>query len=172
MYWLGIGIKEAFMLNNYNFVYKVVLKKQDEGGYLVQFPDFPEAITQGETREEAIQMAADCLEEAVANRIVMGLDIPNGCNAGHDLIALEIILAAKCALYLTMKKNKYKNVDLAKALHCDEKEVRRLLNPRYKSKIQRLETALKLLGEKLTLSVAPMPSTRHRSQCQHGANMW
>lgn len=59
------------------FSYPVTLTKQKEGGYLVQFQDFPEAITQGDTVEDALNEAIDCLKEAVANRIEMKLDIPS-----------------------------------------------------------------------------------------------
>jgi antitoxin HicB len=36
-----------------------------EGGYIVRFRDIPEAITQGETEEEAMDMAADVLSSAL-----------------------------------------------------------------------------------------------------------
>ena len=60
-----------------HFNYPVNLIKQPEGGYVVTFPDFSEAITQGDTVDDALQEASDCLEEAVANRMAMKLDIPN-----------------------------------------------------------------------------------------------
>ena len=53
-----------------NFNYPATLTEQEEGGYLVQFTDFPEAITQGETKEDALAEAIDCLEEAIANRSI------------------------------------------------------------------------------------------------------
>ncbi len=62
------------MRNQFN--YPIKLTKQKEGGYLVQFPDFPEAITQGEDKADALNEAADCLEEAIAHRIAKKLDIP------------------------------------------------------------------------------------------------
>lgn len=43
----------------------------ESGGYVVQFDDLPEAITQGDTLEEAIENAKDCLKEALVNRIIM-----------------------------------------------------------------------------------------------------
>jgi len=59
------------------FVYPAILTPDaKEGGFVVTFVDLPEAITQGETEDEAWQEAADCLEEAIANRIVSGLSIP------------------------------------------------------------------------------------------------
>ena len=59
-----------------HFSYPIKLYKAKEGGYTVIFPDIPEAITQGNTKKEALHEASDCLEEAIANRIVMKLDIP------------------------------------------------------------------------------------------------
>ena len=58
------------------FNYPVRLTKQKEGGYLVRFLDFPEAITQGKNKEDALNEAIDCLEEAVAYRILKKMDIP------------------------------------------------------------------------------------------------
>ena len=44
-------------------------------------------------------------------------------------------------------------VELAARLHCDEKEVRRLLDPRHASKLARLEAALAVLGRQLVIGV-------------------
>lgn len=46
------------------------------GRYLVQFPDLPEALTDGATKEEALTEAADCLREALSVRIRNGENIP------------------------------------------------------------------------------------------------
>lgn len=42
--------------------YPAVFTPAEEGGYVVTFPDFPELATQGETFEEARDMAADILQ--------------------------------------------------------------------------------------------------------------
>ncbi len=42
--------------------YTVVLEPAPEGGYVAYFPDVPGAVTQGETLDEARQMAVECLE--------------------------------------------------------------------------------------------------------------
>ena len=90
------------MTEDFNFNYPITLTKQSEGGYLVQFPDFPEAITQGDDEEKALREAADCLEEVIANRMVMGLDIPPRTHYRKHLhlVSLPRTLAAKCALYI------------------------------------------------------------------------
>lgn len=42
--------------------YEVVLVPQPEGGFVVSVPDLPDVITEGETREEALEMARDAIE--------------------------------------------------------------------------------------------------------------
>ena len=44
------------------FAYPVVLEKAPEGGFVVKFPDVPEALTQGDDKEEALTRAADAAE--------------------------------------------------------------------------------------------------------------
>jgi len=47
-----------------SFSYPYELIPQPEGGFTVTLPDIPEAITQGETEEEAAAMAEDALVTA------------------------------------------------------------------------------------------------------------
>jgi antitoxin HicB len=57
--------------------YPVTLTSDEkDGGFVVTFKDFPEAITQGETTEEALVEAADALDEAIAGRLQRGDPIP------------------------------------------------------------------------------------------------
>lgn len=139
---------------NDQFNYPVKLTKQKAGGLTVQFFDFPEAITQGETLEEALQEAQDCLEEAIANRIEMKLDIPKpSIRKKCCYVTFPMTFIAKIALYLTMREKKLNNIALAKKLDCDEKEIRRLLDPHYQSKLPRIEQALIMLGKRLQVQV-------------------
>ncbi len=141
------------MSNQFN--YPVTLIKQKEGGYTVCFKDIPEAITQGNTLEDALNEALDCLEEAIANRIEMKLDIPapSHIKKNQHCVSLHTTFAAKTALYLTMREERLTNISLAKKLNCDEKEVRRLLDPHYNSKLPRIEQALQMLGKRLQIEV-------------------
>ena len=48
------------MINNYR--YTIILQPdEDEGGYTVTVPALPGCITQGETMDEAIEMAKDAI---------------------------------------------------------------------------------------------------------------
>lgn len=46
--------------------YPVMLEAQPEGGFVVTFPDIPEAITQGDDEEDALFHAVDALETALS----------------------------------------------------------------------------------------------------------
>src|SRR5665647_2105524 len=56
--------------------YAAVLEAQPEGGFTVTFPDIPEAITEGDTREEALFHAADVLTLCLDERIESGDALP------------------------------------------------------------------------------------------------
>ncbi|WP_248922898.1 type II toxin-antitoxin system HicB family antitoxin [Olsenella intestinalis] len=58
------------------YVYDAVIER-DEDGYAVSFPQFPEAVTFGATREEASRRAAEVLVLALAERIEEGGEIPS-----------------------------------------------------------------------------------------------
>ncbi len=137
-----------------NFVYPAILiPETKDGGFVVRFVDFPEAITQGEDLQDALQEAGDCLEEAIANRIVMDLplSLPSSIQDGQYAITLSIQMAVKSALYLAIKEAGMTKVELAKKLGYDEKEVRRLLDPHHASKIPRIESALHAVGKELVV---------------------
>lgn len=139
---------------NNQFNYPVKLIKQKEGGYLIHFYDLPEAITQGETIEDALNEAVDCLEEAIAYRISKKLDIPAPSQRKRcKYVMLPTTFIAKTALYLAMREKKLSNTSLAKKLDCDEKEIRRLIDPHYNSKLPRIEQALHILGKKLQVEI-------------------
>jgi antitoxin HicB len=139
-----------------HFVYPAILTPDEhDGGFVVTFPDVPEAITQGEDVSDALQQAADCLEEAMAGRLRRHASLPEASPVGpdHYPIPLPAQTAAKAALYLAMRQAGLTQVELAARLHCDEKEVRRLLDPRHASKMSRLEAALAALGQQLVVGV-------------------
>jgi antitoxin HicB len=45
--------------------YEYTLERQENGWWLVRFPKVPEALTEGETEEEACTNAIDCLITAL-----------------------------------------------------------------------------------------------------------
>jgi antitoxin HicB len=135
------------------FTYPATLTPDEaDGGFVVTFEDLPEAITQGDTIVEALAEAADALEEAVAGRIRRGVPIPEPSPAaGRPIVPVPAQTAAKAALYLALRETGISKADLAARLGCDEKEVRRLLDPRHPSKLPRIQKALAALGKGLSV---------------------
>ena len=71
--------------------------------------------------------------------------------ARADVVPVPAQTAAKAALYLALREAGLSRKQLASRLGCDEKEVRRLLDPRHPSKLPRLQAALAALGKRLAL---------------------
>lgn len=138
------------------FVYPARFERGNKSGVLViTFRDIPEAITQGKGEKDALWQGADCLEEAIAGRIAGGREIPKASRParGERPIPVPAPMAAKAALYLAMREAGITNVQLARKLGCDEKEVRRMLDPRHPTKLPRIKEALDVFGKRLVLSV-------------------
>jgi antitoxin HicB len=138
------------------FLYPAILTPDTQhGGFVVTFPDVPEAITQGDDISGALDQAADCLDEAIAGRIRRRESIPEASAVGPDQYAvpLPVSTAAKAALYLALQQAKMTQSELAERLRCDEQEVSHLLDPRRMAKLSHLESALGGLGYQLALGV-------------------
>lgn len=56
--------------------FEVVLSPDAEGGYSVFVPELPSVATQGETRDEALAMAAEAIEGYLEAMAEDGLPIP------------------------------------------------------------------------------------------------
>src|SRR6266516_9009 len=101
----------------------------EEGGFVITFPDVPEAITQGEAIEKCIEEATDALDEAIVGRINTGdeIPLPSPPRSGQYLIPVPAQTALKAALYEEIRSQGLNKVELAARIGVDEKEVRRLL---------------------------------------------
>jgi predicted RNase H-like HicB family nuclease len=56
--------------------YKIMLRKEPEGGYTVLVPSLPGCVTFGETVEEAIKMAKEAIEAYLETMKKHGEEIP------------------------------------------------------------------------------------------------
>ena len=133
------------------------VKLQSDGRFfLVTFPDIPEAITQGESEEEALRAAKDALETALdfyfeANRVVPD---PSPLKRKQRFVELPVSLAAKVLLLNEMLRQKVRPSELARRLQTTPQEINRLINLHHTSKIDGIATAMKALGKDLQISVS------------------
>jgi len=144
-----------------SYVYPVSIRKGRDGRYLAQFPDVPEALTDGATREEAYSEAKDALAEALMSRIADKEDIPVPSEPKGRLLplALDPTIALKVALYDAMREQGLTVADLARLLDVDHKEARRLLDPHHVSKLPRLREALASTGYEVFVGVRKASET-------------
>jgi len=134
--------------------YPAHFKQYAEDEIVVSFPDIPEALTSGVNHQDAYEEAQGALCEALAGRINHDGDIP--IPKKHDkceLIPVPIEIAIKVALYLGQKEAKIRKTGLAQQMKCDEKHIRRLLDPHYHSKLPSMEKALNTLNQRVILTV-------------------
>ena len=138
-----------------DFAYPARLESEPDGRYTVTFPDLPDAITQGEDRDDAIEMAADCLAETIGARIAERSDIPvpSPLKRGQVRVAVPMYVAAKAALYVAMRQEGVSMSELARALEGQHVQVRRLLDPGRASSLKRIDQALSAIGRRVCVSL-------------------
>ena len=136
--------------------YPVRLEPAEEGGFIVNFPNFAEGWSQGNDREEALVEAADLLETMVANYMAEGWDLPDPSPArGRPLVRLAPLVAAKAELYRAMRRAGIDKAELARRLGAAPKDINRLFSIHHKTRLKQIEAALAVLGRRLVVSVEP-----------------
>ena len=139
------------------YTYPCKLTPDEDGGLVVTFSDIPEAITGGRDRSEALAMAEDALAKALAGYVHEKWDIPapSGLIDDQELIPVPPVLAAKLALYSTMRAHRITKVELADRLGVSESAVRKLTNPDHRSHMSQVQKALRAVELGLTSEVKP-----------------
>ncbi len=136
------------------YAYPYVVTAEPEGGFSISFPDVPEAISQGDTEEEVRIMATDALVSALSFYADAAEPLPRPSAAqGRPTAYVPSLVAAKLALHDAMVSGRVSNVVLAHRLDINEKAVRRLRDPLYRSHIESVEAALHALGRTLVVDV-------------------
>lgn len=129
---------------------------QEDGGYTVTFRDIPEAITQGDSYEEAVEMAEDALATAMEfyfedNRPV---PLPSQALDGEVMVELPLSVWSKVLLLNEMLAQHVSQAELAKRLGVKPQQVTRIVNLEHTTKIDTLVEAFKALGKRPVFSLA------------------
>lgn len=136
--------------------------ERDGAGWLVTFRSLPEAITGGATEEKAIKNAVDAVEVTLLTYAKDGREIPPSHEKRHHdesgSVVLSATLAAKIAFIEAFQKSGATRVALASKLGRNESEVRRMLDPCHHTKLDTLETAMRILGKRFVISVQDEPT--------------
>ncbi len=145
------------------FGYRYTLERKENGWWLVRFPAIPEALTEGETEEEARASALDCVITALEGYMKAGKPLPRE-GAGHpgpNRAVLPSLVTAKLAVYETMRARRWSKVKLARELGVPENSVRRLLDLHHSPRMWIIDEALAKMNAELSID---LPKKRRRGK--------
>jgi antitoxin HicB len=134
--------------------YRVTLE-DDEGTVLVKSPDFPELITFGEDRSDALAYAIGAFSEAIGARIAHHEPIPEPSRgkASDPRVTLPSNIALKARLYQSLLDSGIKKAELARRLGLHRQEIDRLFDINHVTNINKIEAAFAVLGKSLRFEV-------------------
>ncbi len=134
--------------------YRVTLE-DDEGTVLVKSPDFPELITFGEDRSDALAYAIGAFSEAIGARIAHHEPIPEPSRgkASDPRVTLPSNIALKARLYQSLLDSGIKKAELARRLNLHRQEIDRLFDINHVTNINKIEAAFAVLGKSLRFEV-------------------
>lgn len=129
---------------------------QHKDGYTVTFRDIPEAISQGDSYEEAVEMAEDALATAMEfyfedNRPV---PLPSQALDGEVMVELPLSVWSKVLLLNELLSQHVSQAELAKRMGIKPQQVTRIVNLEHTTKIDTLVQAFKALGKTPVFSLA------------------
>lgn len=129
--------------------------KPDGDRWLVTFRDIPEALTDGATEDEALEMAADALLSSMDFYFEdqRAVPLPSKARADERLVELPFSVSAKVLLLNEMLAQQMRPSALAKKMGTTAQEVNRVVDLRHKTKIDTLASAMHALGKRFELRV-------------------
>ena len=122
------------------------------GGYVVTFPDFGYGVTQGETDQEAMEMAQDLLMLTIADYMREGRQLPVPARRRGSRfrpVPLPALQTAKVDLYAAFLASGLKKSEFARRIGIPRTHIERLFSLRHHSRLDQIEAALAALGKRL-----------------------
>lgn len=136
------------------YAYPAMFEPGENAGVVVaSFPDIPEAITEGDDLASARAAAADALGVALLAYVEMGIKRPDPSVGVGELIPVDPAIAAKLAVMEAFADSGLTQRELGRRLGKDEREIRRILDPRHATRLPTLTAALAALGKRLIIGV-------------------
>jgi antitoxin HicB len=139
-----------------SYIYRALCEAGDRrGNIVVTFPDVPEVVTHGRGEADARAMAEEALGLGLLSYLVRGKRLPKPRAKGRNLVDIAVApdVAAKLAVLESFTAAGITKSELARRIGKDEKEVRRILDPKHPTKLPALTAALRALGKRLVVGV-------------------
>jgi len=133
--------------------YPARITKEEDGIFFVSFPDIHEAMTQGETLEEALFNASEVLTLTMEYRLDEDQKIPEpSIIKGRHIHLISPDAKVQAALLVRKARAEKSLADLARALETSWPSVKRLENPHNSPTLKMIDKAAAALGKRLVLS--------------------
>jgi antitoxin HicB len=131
--------------------YPAIFTPGSEGRVIVKFRDIPEALTQGDDEAEAMDLAQDALITAMECYFDdrRAVPLPSPIQEGERYITVPLTITAKVLLLNDMIEERIRPADLARLMGVKPQEVTRLLDLRYKTRIETVADAMHSIGREL-----------------------
>ncbi|CCD08392.1 type II toxin-antitoxin system HicB family antitoxin [Legionella pneumophila] len=140
-------------------LYPALFEKQDDGKFLVSFPDFLEAITEGNDIEEAIFNASEVLTLTIEGRIDEKMEIPEPSEINDEnYLFIPPAASAQSALLVRWARSHTDHTiaEVARAMNTSWPAISRLEDPHHSPNIKQLERVAAVLGQQLVFSMEPI----------------
>lgn len=136
--------------------YPCTLQKDEDGRYLVTFPDFPEALTEGETEEEALFNASEVLTLTLEGRAEEKMPIPLPIKRASGAMVYPSS-RVQAALLIRFNRKGRKKADIARSLGTSWPAVSHMEDLQHWSTLRQLDKTAAVLGKRLVVSFEDSP---------------
>lgn len=128
---------------------------REDRDIIITSKDMPELLTAGDTDEQAMEMAEDALAVVLLTYIEQGIPIPAPRKPNHDerLVVVPAPTAAKIVVIQAFQEAGITKTELARRLDVAENEARRILDPNFKTKLDKLDAAARALGRRINVDL-------------------
>lgn len=130
-----------------------VFISEEEGTFIVRSRDLPELLTFGDDEASALANAEDALHVVLLSYAEKNLDIPQPSQPTADerIVFVAANVATKLAVIEAFRHSNISKSEFARRMGVAEGEARRILDPDYGSKLDKLELAARALGRRLVV---------------------
>lgn len=136
--------------------YPAMFEPAEEGGFVITIPDFGWGVSQGDSEEEAREMAVALLETLVAEHIRKGEALPRPSRPRgrkYRIIRLPALQGAKAELYMAFQASGIRKAELARRLGIPKTTVDRLFDFKNHTRLDQIEAAFAALGKRISITV-------------------
>jgi len=136
--------------------YAALFEPAEEGGFVISIPDFGWGVSQGDTEDEARQMAAALLQTLVQEHIRKGEELPlptRPRGKKYRAVRLPALQSAKAELYMAFKESGIRKAELARRLGMPKTTVDRLFDFGNHTRLDQMEAAFATLGKRLAVEI-------------------